>query len=177
MKYVLTFLLWRNYKVLIVTTVLFVISIILINMAHSDFLTWAQMQEPVVATGASFIYKYLAYAALLLGFCVINHVANKKLEAEELASANKGNVILDKIIALKTQQQKKSAAKAQAKSQAKANASKTNAEQGNVEPGCADDTSQAQPASSAKPDPFANIRKKAKLRSQADMVLEKQSKK
>lgn len=157
LKYVLTFLLWRNYKVLIVSTLLLVLSIILINMGHSDYLMWAQMQEPVPATGMSFIYKYLSYVALLVGFGVINHYANKKAEADELAQPSKGNVILDAFDKIKPR--KSSPAK------------KTTADAKEAAKQAANHKAEAKGAN--KPDPFANIRKKKKLRSQADIVIEK----
>ena len=153
LKYFLTFLLWRNYKVLIVSTLLMVLTIIMINMAHSDYLMWAQMQDPVPATGMSFVYKYLAYVALLLGFGWINHYANKKAEAEELSQPSKGNVILDAFDKIKPR--KSSTDSDVAKQTVKLRAA-------------AKDTHQ--------PDPFANIRKKKKLRSQADIVIEKKNK-
>jgi hypothetical protein len=157
LKYFLTFLLWRNYKVLIVSTLLLVLSIILINMGHSDYLVWAQMQEPVPATGMSFIYKYLAYVALLFGFGLINHYANKKAEAEELAQPSKANIILDTFDKIKP---RTSSATKKTAEQAKAATKKAAKHQAHSKDG-------------DKPDPFANIRKKKKLRSQADIVIEK----
>ena len=158
-KYALTFLLWRNYKVLIVTTLLLIFTVVTINMAHSDYLTWAQMQDPEVATGMSFIYKYCSYIALLVGFFVINHYANKRLEAEESKQKGKGNTVLAKILRAKETAQ---ASIAQAKT---AKSSKTSAQAKDKE---------VQPQVATK-DPFVNIRSKNKLRTQAEVILENKS--
>jgi hypothetical protein len=168
-KYALTFLLWRNYKVLIVTTLLLIFTIVIINMAHSDYLTWAQMQEPVVATGMSFIYKYCAYVALLVGFFVINHYANKRLEAEEAAQKGKGNAVLDKI--LKAKEKVTSTTKATF-SQAKTDKEAVASAKAQVEA-----ENQSHNANHDASDPFANIRNKTKLRTQAEVILAKKSKK
>lgn len=166
-KYALTFLLWRNYKVLIVTTLLFIFTIVIINMAHSDYLTWAQMQEPVVATGMSFVYKYCAYVALMVGFLVINHYANKRLEAEEAKQKGKGNAVLDKIL------------KAKEKVTTKTKATFSQVKTAKDAAACAKAQVEAEKESRATakgaPDPFANIRNKSKLRTQAEVILDKKA--
>ena len=155
-KYALTLLLWRNYKVLIVTTLILIFTVVIINMAHSDYLTWAQMQEPIVATGASFIYKYCAFGALLIGFLLINHYANKRLEAKEAAQKGKGNVVLDKLLR----------AKDKAKTQVQQSFNQVKSTQRRH-----DSAKEATQASGGN-DPFANIRKKAKLRTQAEVIMD-----
>lgn len=163
-KYALTFLLWRNYKVLIVTTLLLIFTIVIINMAHSDYLTWAQMQEPVVATGMSFVYKYCAYVAFLVGFFVINHYANKRLEAEEAAQKGKGNAVLGTILKAKEKVTTKTKATF---SQAKTDKEAVASAKAQVE---AEKESRA--TAKGAPDPFANIRNKSKLRTQAEVILD-----
>lgn len=153
-KYILTFLLWRNYKVLIVSTVLLVFSIIMINMGHSDYLTWAIMQDPIPATGMSFVYKYLGYVGLLGIFAWVNTAANKADEAQRIQSKSQSDSFFSKIIAQKPKI-KPSARPSSVSSKPK---------------GKHEDTT-------AQADPFANIRTKAKLRSQADITIEKKSKK
>ncbi|GHA13036.1 hypothetical protein GCM10008090_23420 [Arenicella chitinivorans] len=53
---------WKQYKQVIVSTLLLFIYIFLVSNIHADFLTHTEMQKDTTGTGLSFIAKWLAYA-------------------------------------------------------------------------------------------------------------------
>jgi len=56
-------LIWKQYKHVIVSTLLLFVFLFLVSSLHADFLKHAQIQNEVSHTGASFIYKWLAFCA------------------------------------------------------------------------------------------------------------------
>ena len=53
---------WKQYKQVIVSTLLLFLFIFLVSNIHADFLTHTEMQKDTTGTGLSFIAKWLAYA-------------------------------------------------------------------------------------------------------------------
>lgn len=53
---------WKQYKQVIVSTLLLFTFIFLVSNIHADFLTHTEMQKDTTGTGLSFIAKWLAYA-------------------------------------------------------------------------------------------------------------------
>lgn len=59
-------LIWKQYKQVIVSTLLLFFFLFLVGNIHSDFLEHAKIQKTGISTASSFIYKWLAYAAGVL---------------------------------------------------------------------------------------------------------------
>ncbi len=55
-------LIWKQYKALIISTLLLIAFILLVGNVHEDYLTHSQLQEDSAGNGLSFIYKWIAYA-------------------------------------------------------------------------------------------------------------------
>jgi hypothetical protein len=53
---------WKQYKQVIVSTLLLFTFIFLVSNIHADYLTHTEMQKDTTGTGLSFIAKWLAYA-------------------------------------------------------------------------------------------------------------------
>ena len=147
---VLSGLLWRRYKLLIVSLVVLITSIFIIGKVHSDYLAYVQTQQTPVNVGWSFAVKWGAWLFVLLLFLLVNHLANKQKDKQ--AVQDKPNNTLSAIIVDKFKGKKESI---QTPPQ----------------------TSQNSTANNQENDPFAQLREKDKLRSYADLLIKKNKKK
>lgn len=152
---VLSGLLWRQYKFLIVSLVLLIVVIFIVGQVHNDYIDYANTSNENANVGLSFIIKWLAWVGAVVAFFVSNHLVNKKKEREK---AQAPSSTLQKILAFKAN--KKSALKGEKESLNK---------QTNDNTSTSDQNSQQ--------DPFAQIREKQKLRSMGDFLIEKHDKK
>ena len=55
-------LIWKQYKGIIVSTLLLFAYLLLVSMLHEDYLNHLDRQEQSSSSGLSFVYKWLAYA-------------------------------------------------------------------------------------------------------------------
>ena len=55
-------LIWKQYKSLIISTLMLFAYVFLISNVHSDYLSHLQLQQKSDSSGLSFLYKWLAYA-------------------------------------------------------------------------------------------------------------------
>ena len=79
-------LIWKQYKGLIISTVLLVAYLFLVGSIHKDYLTHSQLQNDTSGSGLSFVYKWVAYTAgivLYFGF----HALRKARPTKEHLSA------------------------------------------------------------------------------------------
>lgn len=79
-------LIWKQYKGLIISTVLLVAYLFLVGSVHQDYLTHSQLQKDTSGSGLSFIYKWAAYTAGIL-FYFGFHALRKTRPAKESLSA------------------------------------------------------------------------------------------
>jgi len=81
-------LIWKQYKGLIVSSVLLIAYLFLVSSVHQDYLTHSQLQNDTSGSGMSFIYKWAAYAlgiALYFGFHALSPSRPQKDELSEKA--------------------------------------------------------------------------------------------
>jgi len=55
-------LIWKQYKGVIISTLLLFAYLFLVSMLHEDYLNHLDRQEQNSSSGLSFVYKWLAYA-------------------------------------------------------------------------------------------------------------------
>jgi inner membrane protein involved in colicin E2 resistance len=147
---VLSGFLWRKYKFLLVSLLLLIVFIFISGQVHQDYLAYAQSTENV-SVGWSFAIKWCVWILAIALFFMANHLVNeRKQKREELQEKNSA---LQGILAWK---RKVAGNKDVAK---KASDDKFS-------------RSTADTANDVK-DPFEQLRKKDKLRSYADLIIEK----
>lgn len=143
---ILSGLLWRQYKFLIVSLVLLIVSVFVIGQVHDDYLAYAQStiesggEGPNV--GLSFIIKWGLWILAFSLFIFSNHLANARKEKQKAEQGS--NKTLRTLLSFKR--------------------NKT------PEPAIQKPVKTSKPNSSD--DPFAHLRAKEKLRSYADLVIE-----
>ena len=157
---ILSGLLWRKYKFFILSLIILIAFIFVVGQVHEDYLRYNELQDNPLNIGLSFAIKWLIWAFSIALFLVSNHYFNRyKREQKELAS-EQSNSALSKL--LKWKSRLGSAATSTDKGEkVKNKSSKTSAFPGSADSELADSD-----------DPFAAIRKKDKLRSYADVVIE-----
>ncbi|GLR72013.1 hypothetical protein [Agaribacter marinus] len=151
---VLSGLLWRRYKFLIVTLLLLIVSILIVGQIHQDYVEFVQTTKEDTNLAMSFVLKWLSWVVLLVVFGLANHFFNKKKEKiDALDSA--GNSALSRVLLWRKDKEinrglglKKVSKKAE-----------------------------KMPNENDQRDPFAELREKEKLRSYADFLIQSKDKK
>ncbi|WP_395341614.1 hypothetical protein PN836_019685 [Ningiella sp. W23] len=144
---VLSGLLWRRYKFLLVSLILLILFVFIAGQIHQDYLAYAQSTENV-SVGWSFAVKWTSWIVALLLFFGVNHLHNKRKQKQADLEGN--NSALSRIMAWKKQ------------SKSNELPSKPNNRQRS-----------GQDANDGKQhDPFAHLRTKDKLRSYGDILIE-----
>jgi len=86
-------LIWKQYKSLIISSVLLIAYLLLVGSVHEDYLTHAKLQKDSNSTGISFIYKWLAYGLGILIYFAFHFFNGLRTSKEDLnekaAQANK----------------------------------------------------------------------------------------
>lgn len=141
---VLSGLLWRRYKFLLVSLIVLIAFVFLVGQIHQDYLAYAQTIDDA-QVGWSFALKWAVWLVSILLFLTANHWVNKRKQKK--ADLEDNNSALQRIIKWKLSKKHK----------------ETDPPSGSkVDEGTAD-----------KSDPFAQLRTKDKLRSYADLIIEK----
>lgn len=117
-------LIWKQYKQLIVSTLLLFFYLFLVGSIHSDFLKHAEMQDEAVNAGLSFIYKWIAFIGGVVAYFLYHYVRNKKVREDKVDPKAQQQELLQELDELEESD-----------------------------------------------DPFANIRKREKLRGRADFMI------
>lgn len=143
---ILSGLLWRKYKFLIVSLIVLVVFNIVVGRIHNDYLSYVESTGDIPNVGLSFVVKWALWIIAVLVFWALNHWVNKKKEQKDLLKAK--NKSFSNIVASKF---RKTDTASEQTSGVGANESKV-------------DTKNER-------DPFAHIRSKDKLDSYADMVI------
>jgi hypothetical protein len=156
---ILSGLLWRQYKFLIASLVLLIIVIFVVGQVHDDYIAFAQTSAQVAQVGWSFVVKWLAWLVAIILFLVSNHFVNAR---KEKIKAQKPSKSLKTILSFKV---------FKGADNADNNDSSVLQQNGKS----SKSLKKERPASSE--DPFAHLRDKEKLRSFADLVIEKHDKK
>lgn len=144
---ILSGLLWRRYKFLLVSLIILIAFVFLSGQIHQDYLAYAQT-NPNIGVGWSFALKWLAWIISVVLFFMLNNWHNNKKQLQ--ADADDKNSTLQKILKWKLTHPKDSAQQS-----AKQDESGNNKADGDEN------------------DPFAHLREKPKLRSYADIIIEK----
>jgi len=71
-------LIWKQYKHVIVSTLLLFAFLFLVGNIHSDFLTHAELQDDAANTGPSFIYKWIAFIGGVAVYFLYHYIRNTK---------------------------------------------------------------------------------------------------
>ena len=157
---ILSGLLWRKYKFFILSLIVLIAFIFVVGQVHQDYLRYNELQDTPTNIGLSFAVKWLIWAGSIILFLVANHYFNQhKRKQKELAS-EQSNSALSKL--LKWKSRLSSSENADPNASSKTQQKSTGANLGGDEK-----------PSTSNNDPFAAIRKKEKLRSYADVVIEK----
>ncbi len=77
-------LIWKQYKSLIISSLLLIAYLLLVGSIHDDYLTHAKLQKDSTSTGLSFIYKWLAYGLGILIYFVFHFFNGLKTSKEDL---------------------------------------------------------------------------------------------
>jgi len=124
-------LIWKQYKAIIISTVVLFAYLWLIGSVHSDYLSYAELQEDKSLAGRSFLLKWAALTSgvlLYIAYHVLRGSRSRRNSASDQGNALSGTLV-----------------------------NRSN-----------EDTN------SNNPDPFAAIRSKKKLRTRAEIALDKE---
>ncbi|WP_371195542.1 hypothetical protein [Glaciecola sp. SC05] len=143
---VLSGLLWRKYKFLLVSLIALIAFVFLVGQIHQDYLSYAQSTANA-SVGLSFAVKWLVWAVAIFVFLGANHWVNKRKQKQ--SDLEEKNSALQRIINWKNRN--------------KLNSTEAPAKQPSEE------------RSKASEDPFAELRTKDKLRTYADLIIEKKN--
>lgn len=143
---VLSGLLWRKYKFLLVSLIVLIAFVFLVGKIHQDYLAYAQTTGGL-SVGWSFAVKWLVWVIGIAVFLGLNHWVNKRKQKK--SEVEDKNSALQRILNWK-----------------------------NTHPDAktkAFELSKDKDATNDQSDPFAALRNKDKLRSYADLIIEKKS--
>ena len=149
---ILSGLLWRQYKFLIVSLLLLIVVIFIVGEVHEDYLAFAQTSEEDAQVGLSFMLKWGVWLLAIGIFLFANHLVNARKNKEKALSASNKSLLN----ILQFNRGKKPFNKAEKQTDNAQTHTGKNVETEN--------------------DPFAHLRNKKKLRSYADLVIEKHDK-
>nr|WP_136252116.1 hypothetical protein [Ningiella ruwaisensis] len=143
---ILSGLLWRKYKFLLVSLIALIVFVLIVGQVHQDYLAYAA-QSDNASVGWSFILKWLVWIIAIFAFFLLNNWYNKRKQSQ--ADKSDKNSALARILSFKKQ-------------------TNENERESRVKAGDLTDKNTAE-----KSDPFAHLRQKDKLRSYADLIIEK----
>jgi len=90
-------LIWKQYKHVIVSTLLLFTFLFLIGSIHSDFLKHAELQNKAADTGLSFIYKWFAFIGAVVIYFFYHFMRNRKLRNHKLNSKTKQQSLVQEL--------------------------------------------------------------------------------
>ncbi|MBT1449900.1 hypothetical protein KJ365_03330 [Glaciecola sp. XM2] len=141
---ILSGLLWRRYKFLLVSLLVLIVFIFLSGQLHQDYLSYAQSTDSV-SVGWSFAIKWLSWLVAVVVFFALNNWHNNKKQAQVDVKDN--NSTLQRILSWK-----------KAHPEEEQNKRERNPSDEQVD---------------RSDDPFAHLREKDKLRTYADIIIDK----
>jgi len=83
-------LIWKQYKAVIISTLLLFLYLFLVSNIHSDFLTHTELQNDTSGSGLSFVYKWLAFALGVTAYFLFHFVRGKKTKSKSTKVPFKG---------------------------------------------------------------------------------------
>ena len=84
-------LIWKQYKALIVSTLLLFFYIFLVGNIHDDYLAHLKLQDSTASTGMSFILKWGAYAGGLVLYFIFHWWRGRFREPDEQIGESKSS--------------------------------------------------------------------------------------
>lgn len=147
---ILSGLLWRRYKFLIISLLILIAVIVLTGRIHQDYIEFAKAADQPDFLGWSFFIKWFVWVLCFFVFYLVNNQHNKRKEKEQIQSESSTSVI-----AKFMDRKAKSAKVAKPEKSNKNEQFKDNA--GGV-------------------DPFEHLRSKDKLRSYAEVIIDNHEK-
>lgn len=166
---ILSGLLWRKYKFFILSLIILVAFIFVVGQVHQDYLRYNELQDTPSNIGISFAVKWLIWAGSITLFLVANHYFNRyKKQQKELAS-EQSNSALSKLLKWRLDFGSTNRSSTDGDSTARKPSTRVKSE---TTANTSGTTSDAGSDTESTDDPFAAIRKKDKLRSYADVVIE-----
>jgi len=81
-------LIWKQYKAVIISTLLLFLYLFLVSNIHSDYLTHAELQQDASGSGLSFVYKWLAFAIGVLAYFLYHFLRGKKKVSKKPSSSS-----------------------------------------------------------------------------------------
>lgn len=148
---ILSGLLWRKYKFFILSLIVLIAFIFVVGQVHQDYLRYNELQDIPSNIGLSFAVKWLVWVASITVFLVANHYFNQYKRQQKERASEQSNSALSKLLKWK---------------------SRANTFKPKTKMPSADQVEQKTETDKSVSDPFAAIRKKDKLRSYADVVID-----
>lgn len=71
-------LIWKQYKAVIISTLLLFGYLFLVGSIHADFLTHTELQKDTSGSGLSFLYKWLAFAVGVGIYFLFHYLRGRK---------------------------------------------------------------------------------------------------
>jgi|GEM_PF-686477 hypothetical protein len=159
---ILSGLLWRKYKFFMLSLILLIAFILVVGQVHQDYLRYNELQETPANIGISFVVKWLIWAFSITLFLVSNHYFNRYKRQQKERASEQSNNALSKLLKWKSQFGDSAAGSVH-----NLNAGSSAANKKGRATAKSDEENKHDNI-----DPFAGIRKKDKLRSYADVVIE-----
>lgn len=138
---VLSGLLWRRYKFLIVSLLVLLLSVWVSGRIHLDYIEFAKTAEQSDFLGWSFLIKWAVWIGLFIVFFVVNNWYNKRKEKQQIIEESKSSVISQFLTKKRPASNKASGTE--------------------------------HVSTEHQSDPFAHLREKEKLRSYAEVIIDK----
>jgi len=66
-------LIWKQYKSVIISTLLLFGYLFIVSSVHADYLTHSELQNDTSGSGLSFLYKWLAFASGILAYFLFHY--------------------------------------------------------------------------------------------------------
>ena len=85
-------LIWKQYKAIIVSTLLLFIYLFLVSSVHADFLTHAELQKDASGSGLSFLYKWLAFTIGVAAYFLFHYLRGRPKKKSKQASKSSATI-------------------------------------------------------------------------------------
>ncbi|MFT5277633.1 MAG: hypothetical protein ACI97K_002395 [Glaciecola sp.] len=151
---ILSGLLWRKYKFFILSLIVLIAFIFVVGQVHQDYLRYNELQDSPTNIGLSFAIKWLIWAGSIILFLLSNHYFNRFKRQQKELESEQSNSALSKLLKWKSGFSKKTQTP------------------NSVQQSMSEESKTEKSAVEQELDPFAAIRKKDKLRSYADVVID-----
>lgn len=90
-------LIWKQYKGIIVSTILLFLFLYLVGSIHADYLANAKLNGDTSGVGVSFIYKWLSLATGVSGYFAYHYWRSKKGRSKKQREQNRQQKLVQEL--------------------------------------------------------------------------------